>query len=117
MQASRSNPHCRRTKHPNRELPAAAVVALQVLGHLVSGHDEGLVAVQRIRTEHPGAGVLFLSQYVDAAIFCAQRLRPGRRLRLDVACDYVPAFQLHEETPLHSRASADARRASEPSDL
>jgi DNA-binding NarL/FixJ family response regulator len=27
--------------------------------------DEGLVAAQRIRTEHPGVGVLVLSQYVE----------------------------------------------------
>src|SRR5438034_4494315 len=29
--------------------------------------DEGLVAAQRIRAEHPGVAVLVLSQYVDVA--------------------------------------------------
>jgi DNA-binding NarL/FixJ family response regulator len=29
--------------------------------------DEGLVAAQRIRAEHPGVGVLVLSQYVEAS--------------------------------------------------
>ena len=49
--------------HVRRERPDAALIDIRMPP---THTDEGLVAAQRIRAEHPDVGILVLSQYVDA---------------------------------------------------
>jgi DNA-binding NarL/FixJ family response regulator len=49
-------------RHVRLALPDAAIVDIRMPP---THTDEGLVAAQRIRTEHPEVGVLVLSQYVE----------------------------------------------------
>ena len=57
-------------------MPDVAIVDVR----MPPGHsDEGVVAAERIRAEHPNVGVLLLSQYVDLR-YCTRLLaeHPGR---------------------------------------
>lgn len=49
-------------QHVRHAQPDAAIVDIRMPP---THTDEGLVAAQRIRADHPGTGVLLLSQYVD----------------------------------------------------
>jgi DNA-binding NarL/FixJ family response regulator len=49
-------------RHVERARPDAAIVDIRMPP---TQTDEGLVAAQRIRTDHPAVGVLVLSQYVE----------------------------------------------------
>src|SRR5256886_9537714 len=49
-------------RHVRLARPDAAIVDIRMPP---THTDEGLVAAQRIRAEHPGVGVLVLSQYVE----------------------------------------------------
>jgi DNA-binding NarL/FixJ family response regulator len=60
------------------ERPEAAVVDIRMPP---THTDEGLVAAQRIRTEHPDVGVLVLSQYVEPSY--AMRLIQDHPERVD----------------------------------
>ena len=62
-------------RHVQRAQPDVAIVDIRMPP---THTDEGLVAAERIRAEHPDVGVLVLSQYVDARLRAARCSRTTR---------------------------------------